>query len=131
MRGAKKLLYPLLVIIAGIAFIVFGAVNFAQHNKYVETDAVVSKVTIIETFYDEPDDVEIMVRYTVDGKEYESLLNNTSTNLKEGQTIKVKYDPADPSKVISSIKSYAFIAIGLGALFALGGLFFLFRALRS
>jgi hypothetical protein len=131
MTGAKRLLYPLLALLAGIAFIVFGVINFSQHNKYIETDAVVSKVTIIETFYDEPDDVEILVRYTVDGKEYESQLNNTSTNLKEGQNIKVKYDPSDPSKVISASKSYAFIAIGFGALVVLISIFLLLKALRS
>jgi hypothetical protein len=131
MTGAKRLLYPLLALLAGIAFIVFGVINFSQHNNYIETDAVVSKVTIIETFYDEPDDVEILVRYTVDGKEYESQLNNTSTNLKEGQNIKVKYDPSDPSKVISASKSYAFIAIGFGALVVLISIFLLLKALRS
>ena len=121
----------MLAIIAGIVFIVFGAVNFSQHNKYIDTTAVVSRVTITEGIGDEPDDVEIFVRYTVDGKEYESQLNNTSTNLKEGQTVKVKYDPSDPSKVISASKSYAFIAIGFGALVVLIGIFLFLKALRS
>ena len=131
MTGTKKILYPLLAILVGLVFVVFGIINFSQHNRYIGTTAVVSKVTVTETFSDEPDDIEIMVRYTVDGIEYESVLNNTSTGLKEGQTVDVEYDPKDPSKVIAASKSYAFAAIGLGAIVVLAGIFLVFKALRS
>ena len=126
----KRVLLTLLAILAGLVFIGFGVFNLIQQGKYIETTAVVSNVDYEYDYVDEETDVEITVRYTVDGKEYESLLNSTSTNYKVGDTLKIKYDPKDPSKVINASKSYAFIAIGFGLLVVIICVFSLLRGGR-
>ena len=126
----KRVLLTLLAILAGLVFIGFGVFNLIQQGKYIETTAVVSNVDYEFDYVDEETDVEITVRYTVDGKEYESILNSTSTNYKVGDTLKIKYDPKDPSKVINASKSYAFIAIGFGLLVVIICVFSLLRGGR-
>ncbi len=126
----KRVLLTLLAILAGLVFVGFGVFNLIQQSKYIETTAVVSNVDYEYDYVDEETDVEITVRYTVDGKEYESILNSTSTNYKVGDTLKIKYDPKDPSKVINASKSYAFIAIGFGLLVIIICVFSLLRGGR-
>ncbi|MBR6331756.1 MAG: DUF3592 domain-containing protein [Dehalococcoidales bacterium] len=126
----KRLLITFLAILGGIAFVGFGVFNLIQQGSYIETTAIVSNVEYDYDYAREETEVDITVKYTVDGKEYESLLNSTSTGYKIGDTLKIKYDPKDPSKVINSSKTYAFVAMGFGLVIVIAGVFSLLRGGR-
>ena len=70
----------------------------------------------------ETEEIKIFVTYTVDGQEYTEELNNTKTNLKEGENITVLYNPEDPTEVSGASKGGVALQIGFGSLFLLGGL---------
>ncbi len=99
----------LIALAAGIYF------TFFQGKGYVETTATIASIT------EEPgvgDDVEytVMVGYDVNGTHYEEELGSYSPSYKEGGTVKVKYDPNDPSRVVAAGKGPGIYMIVIGAL---------------
>ncbi len=84
----------LIAIVAGVYLVFF------QNRGLVKTEAeIVSIVEIPSSFADEAPDHEVTVTYTVDGKTYTEKLDYYSGSFKVGKTIKIMYDPADPSVV--------------------------------
>jgi ABC-type dipeptide/oligopeptide/nickel transport system permease component len=119
-----RILIPL-----GISLIVFGIISFVISSKnqhYVQTEAVVSKVVISEEAYTDVDGnyvdatYDVTVKYTVDGKEYEGLLNGMS-KCKVGEKMKIYYDPSDPSQITQTISLILPIALIAGGVISLIG----------
>ena len=58
----------------------------------IETDAVVSRIT--DDGDPEEIDIDVYVRYRIEnGEEIEGILSNPRYDLKEGQTVRIKYHP--------------------------------------
>ncbi len=118
----------------GIILIVFGVILLGfKSDKYLETKGVVTSVT--EGFYDEDDgqQYDVDFTYTVDGKEYEGTFSGVTDDYKEGDEIKVYYDPADPLKT-SNGKMPPFIPpvmIALGAAAVVFGVFKTVKAFKK
>ncbi len=119
-----RILIPL-----GISLVVFGIISFVISSKnqhYVQTEAVVSKVVISEEAYTDVDGnyvdatYDVTVKYTVDGKEYEGLLNGMS-KCKVGEKMKIYYDPSDPSQITQTISLILPIALIAGGVISLIG----------
>ena len=87
-------------VIAVIA-LVFGIYStFIQSAGYEKTTATI--ISIEKDLESTDDDSYIVTaRYTVDGKEYTNVLNSYSPSYKEGSTVEVRYDPANPNKITS------------------------------
>ena len=101
--GPARFLIP-----AGIIMIIVSVFMFIIMNNtkdYVRTDATVTKVELQtpETRDDRGETVEatykITVKYMVDGKEYEGILEEMP-QYKEGQRFVIAYNPANPLDIV-------------------------------
>lgn len=118
---------PVLFVAAGIALIVMGFNSVKLRKEYVPVTAVVSNIVRI-------DDTErsyhndVYVKYTADGRQYESVLGGVQSNWSVGDEVAVLYDPADPSVVVSAGQSSTmmFITGGIAIVLGLAGAMILF-----
>ena len=111
----------------GIILIVFGAIVFvinSQNQNYIETESIISKVELYQEAYTDEDGnhiealYDISVKYTVDGKEYESELGAQSKR-EIGDKVKIYYNPSDPSQITqtkSMILPIVIIVLGIASL---------------
>ena len=111
---------------AGIILIVFGVVFFGaskQNQHYKETEAQVISVVLEEAASTDTNGNRteatylLSLKYTVDGKEYETDLSGMSKR-EVGDRIAIYYDPADPSRITqtkSLIIPLIIIAAGIAA----------------
>ena len=121
----KKLLAVLLLLAGGAVFIVFGFVSLKEMREFRQTPAVVADVQtewVPDGEGGDTQQITIFVTYTVDGKEYTEQLQNTKTNLKQGERITVLYNPEDPTQVSGATRGIVAIQFCAGALLALAGL---------
>ncbi len=118
---------PVLFVAAGIALIVMGFNSVKLRKEYVPATAVVSNIVRI-------DDTErsyhndVYVKYTADGRQYESVLGGVQSNWSVGDEVAVLYDPADPSVVVSAGQSSTmmFMTGGIAIVLGLAGAMILF-----
>ena len=116
----------------GIVLIVFGIVMSGfKTGDYVET---VGKVTsVIEGTYDEEThdrDYDVYFTYTANDKEYESYFV-LSGDYKEGDEIKVFYNPENPEQISNSKADWLpYVLIGVGAVTTVFGVFKAVQTLR-
>ncbi len=121
----KKLIAVVLLVVGGVVFIIFGGISLKEIKHFTPVSAVVSHVEREWTPNGDGTDTEeitIFVTYTVDGREYNEELQNTKTNLKQGDQITVLYNPEDPTEVSGATKGIAALQMGFGAVLILGGL---------
>jgi hypothetical protein len=125
---------------AGIIILIFGIVSFGNikdARSFIETQAVISKTELYQEEYTEkgehhPAEYNVFVKYTVNGKEYESELGILS-GVKEGDSMKVYYNPKDPGEVVQ-MKNQAvipYVALGVGALAIIGGVLSVVKAVQK
>ena len=123
--GPARALIPI-----GLILVIFGIIMFVINNKnkdYIEITSTVFNVELVEEAHtdtegnDVPASYNIMVKYTVDGKEYEATLNNMS-KYDVGDKITIYYNPNDPAQ-ITQTKSIIIpiILVGFGAISLVGG----------
>ena len=120
---------------AGIFLIVFSILMFISFNNtknYIEINGVVSKTKLYEEAYTDEDTYheatyEINVKYTVDGKEYDSYLGVLS-GYQKGDKINISYDPNNPEKIAQKsgiVWPIGVLILGIG--FIIGGVINLIR----
>ncbi len=111
---------------AGIAFLAFGIVSFIINNKnrnYIEVEGTVSKTELATEAYTDTDGnyvdatYKVYVKYTVDGKEYDNELGELS-GYKEGEKIKIYYNPEDPNQITQTISLVFPIIMMIGGIVA-------------
>ena len=112
---------------AGIALAVFGVVMFIiniKNQDYIKVDAVVTKAELVEEAHidangDHVDATyDVYVKYTVDDKEYETLLG-TLPGYKEEDKLSIYYNPENPNEITqtkSLILPIALVVAGLAAI---------------
>ncbi|MBR0438624.1 MAG: DUF3592 domain-containing protein [Clostridia bacterium] len=111
----------------GIILMVFGIIFFSfsnQNKDYVKAESTVTKVEVYEEAYTDDkgnrvdETYKAMVKFTANGKEYESELLGVS-KYDVGDKVTIYYNPADPSQITMSkslILPIAMIAAGIAAL---------------
>ena len=120
---------------AGIILIIFSIFIFyivSSSQGYLETDAVVSRTELYEKTGESADDIfdvfgnsrdktnTVYVKYTVDGIEYEEIYG-VFTGYKEGDKIKICYDPNDPKILVqpgNMLHPAVILAVGIAAIIA-------------
>lgn len=122
--------------IVGIIFLIVGIIISVHNNNFLknaqQTNAVISRIEK-EYYYDSDGERKAKhsawVKYEINGKQYEELLDYYSSDMREGYTIIINYSPDDPSKIITNIgsKILGFVIIPLGGIFAMLGLFFILK----
>ena len=111
-RGPKLKIFA--AVLASICLIAGIYLSFFHSKGFVKTDAVI--ISLDETESDDDGDTMYLptVEYTVDGKTYTGVLDVASGSYKIGNTIKVQYDPADPS-VVHSAGGFGIYLLGVSA----------------
>ena len=111
-RGPKLKIFA--AVLASICLIAGIYLTFFHSKGFVKTDAVI--ISLDETESDDDGDTMYLptVEYTVDGKTYTGVLDVASGSYKIGNTIKVQYDPADPS-VVHSAGGFGIYLLGVSA----------------
>ena len=105
----------IMFMIAGIVMLVLGIyLGFFQGKGYEKTTALISRIDEVEDpAADDGVSYQATIQYMVDGKEYFEVLDSYSSSYKVGKEIKIKYDPADPSKVHEdSLGLYIYLIVG-------------------
>lgn len=117
----------------GLILIVFGIVMLgANTDNYVETTGTIISVTEGISDDNGGHQYDVGVKFTVDGKEYETTFPNLGGTFKEGEDIKVFYDPDDPNNNTNSKSGVlAIIFIAAGAAAVLGGIYFTVNAFKK
>ena len=91
--------------------------TFFQGQGYLETEATIVSIEESAFSTSEDRDYDVTVRYTVDGKEYTGPLGTYAASYKVGKTVKIKYDPADPTIIVSGSElSFIFLLVGVAML---------------
>ena len=116
-ENMKKYIHPyapLILLLTGLLFLGMGTLRMIRVNRYSATEAVITK---IDSYYNGEDYTnDVYVRYTVNGKIYESQIDHYKDSFQEGQTIGIRYDPKDPEKVLYSGQFPSYAATGFGIL---------------
>ena len=131
-NNVKRLLnalVPVLFIAAGIFLIVMGVKTTHYHKVYKETTATIANIYRV----DEGDDYhyDVFVKYTVDGKSYDSELGSYSSDMREGQEVSILYDSADPLAIIPAGKGQVIYFFAAGVVCILLGAVAVIRVLRG
>lgn len=101
----------------GIVLIIFGIILLSFNTgKYVETTGKIINVIENPVEADENQTYDLTIRYTVDGKDYETTFS-LGGSFNAGDDIKVFYDPDNPTHTTNSKTGnlFAFGALGVGA----------------
>ena len=112
----------LILVICGIIFL--NAVN--KSKDYIKTESTVTKVELEQEAYtdDKGERTEatytVYVKYTVDGKDYETELGGMSEQ-KEGDKITIFYNPSDPGQITQTKSPVIPIVLIVGGIAALAG----------
>ncbi len=97
----KKLLVPLLLLIAALGMIGFGIyTGFFRDNGYADVTAVITNIESERDY--SSDDVNAMthtvtVRFEVDGQEYSGILDTWEDGYELNKEINIKYNPSNPA----------------------------------
>ena len=120
-----KLIATIIAVLGGIMFIVLGCVGISQVKNFPEVEATVTAVEIestVDTDGTTTETATVHVSYTVDGTEYNEVLDDSKSDMKEGDVITVRYNPEKPNKVTATTKTAGFVRIAFGTVIAIAGL---------
>lgn len=93
---------PYLFILAAVVLCVIGTLEYKKQKSYSETDATIVSIVSEDAGGTDNDTMKVTVSYTVDGKQYEGELGSYNVGMKEGASVKIKYDPENPESITKS-----------------------------
>ena len=108
----------------GAIFVIIGLVVFGNIFNYANKVDTVGTITEISSYRNTNHNRnhEVYVSYTIEGKEYESILNSYSSSFYEGKEIKIYYDKDNPNKIgVKSLDLLFLIFPGIGLIFLIIG----------
>ena len=120
-------------ILFGLAFIVAGAIGIRQDNTFLPTKGVIRSMerTYVATDSNDADTWEVMVEYTVDGRDYVSDLGQKKDNFTVGKEIDILYNPNNPEGIVLPGKTIWIIFMIAGAAVAIAASVLLVRDIRN
>ena len=113
-----KVLAALLLVLALVSLCGGVYIGFFQTRGVETTTATIVRIDEEEDFTSTETNAKTyttFVTYTVNGQEYTEELGSYAPDYKVGKEVKVKYDPADPTKVYSASTGFAIYLIVIGA----------------
>lgn len=129
LSNIQKKLFWVGLLIVGLGFIVFSIIGLRNADTFLPTTATIESIekTYEAQDQDDSDVYEVMVSYTVDGKEYVSDLGVMKDDYAVGKQIDIIYDPEDPSVITLPGKTGSIIFIAIGAVAAALAVFMILR----
>ena len=133
LSNTLKRLMKVGAILFGLAFIIAGVIGIRQDDTFLPTKAVIQSMERTHEAMDsnETDTWEVMVAYSVDGKDYVSDLGQKKDDFTEGKEIDILYNPDNPEGIVLPGKTIWFIFMIAGAAVAVIAAVLLVRDLRN
>ena len=128
--GVKQTAFAFMVV--GVLVLAFGCyLAFFETKGYVATTAVIDRIEEYESGTDADGfteyDHDVYVTYSVNGNVYTGKSDYYSGGYREGQEIKIFYNPDNPEQIHGDSKNFAIYLMALGPVLALIGTVSLFR----
>ena len=131
----RRFIAPLIALAIGIVLIVLGFVKLSQAKNFPEIEVTVTRVDIQYVTDDDGatrEESTVYVAYTVDGKEYNEILNDSPNDVSQGEKLTVRYNPEKPEYVTGITKGGGILSIVFGIVVALLGIgIFVISAIRG
>ena len=133
LSNTLKRLMKVGAILFGLAFIIAGVIGIRQDDTFLPTKAVIQSMERTYEAMDsnETDTWEVMVAYSVDGKDYVSDLGQKKDDFTVGKEIDILYNPNNPEGIVLPGKTIWFIFMIAGAAVAVTAAVLLVRDLRN
>lgn len=120
--GFYKYAVTAFLLIGGLVFTITGVVKVYQICKYPSTTAVITKIEFEEGVGDEAYSYDVTVKYAVDGTSYEGMIDTGKSSMKVGDSVKIRYNPENPTTITSAGVGVVAISLGLGVLLLVFGI---------
>ena len=111
-------LAPLILLAAGILFIVFGLIDAHQAKTFAPAMGTIRSIEVDNSGEDTR--YTVIVEYTVDGTSYFADLGELKNGFAVGQEIDIQYNPADFEQIRLPGRTGMLACFGFGALMLLG-----------
>ena len=133
LSNTLKRLMKAVAILFGLAFIIAGVIGIHQDDTFLPTKGVIQSMerTYEATDSNDTDTWEVMVAYTVEGKDYISDLGQKKDDFTVGKEIDILYNPNNPEGIVLPGKTIWFIFMIAGAAVAVIAAVLLVRDLRN
>ncbi|MBR3742809.1 MAG: DUF3592 domain-containing protein [Clostridia bacterium] len=133
LSNTLKRLMKVGAILFGLAFIIAGVIGIRQDDTFLPTKGVIRSMerTYEATDSNDTDTWEVMVAYTVEGKDYISDLGQKKDDFIVGKEIDILYNPDNPEGIVLPGKTIWFIFMIAGAAVAVIASVLLVRDLRN
>ncbi|MBR1586455.1 MAG: DUF3592 domain-containing protein [Clostridia bacterium] len=133
LSNTLKRLMKVGAILFGLAFIIAGVIGIRQDDTFLPAKAVIRSMERTYEAMDsnETDTWEVMVAYSVDGKDYVTDLGQKKDDFTVGKEIDILYNPNNPEGIVLPGKTIWFIFMIAGAAVAVIAAVLLVRDLRN
>ena len=133
LSNTLKRLMKVGAVLFGLAFIIAGVIGIRQDDTFLPTKAVIQSMerTYEAADANETDTWEVMVAYSVDGKDYVTDLGQKKDDFTVGKEIDILYNPNNPEGIVLPGKTIWFIFMIAGASVAVIAAVLLVRDLRN
>ena len=133
LSNTLKRLMKVGAILFGLTFIIAGVIGIRQDDTFLPTKAVIQSMERTYEAMDsnETDTWEVMVAYSVDGKDYVTDLGQKKDDFTVGKEIDILYNPNNPEGIVLPGKTIWFIFMIAGAAVAVIAAVLLVRDLRN
>ena len=133
LSNTLKRLMKVGAILFGLAFIIAGVIGIRQDDTFLPTKAVIQSMERTYEAMDsnETDTWEVMVAYSVDGKDYVTDLGQKKDDFTVGKEIDILYNPNNPEGIVLPGKTIWSIFMIAGAAVAVIAAVLLVRDLRN
>ena len=133
LSNTLKRLMKVGAILFGLAFIIAGVIGIRQDDTFLPTKAVIQSMERTYEAMDsnETDTWEVMVAYSVDGKDYVTDLGQKKDDFTVGKEIDILYNPNNPEGIVLPGKTIWFIFMIAGAAASVIAAVLLVRDLRN
>ena len=133
LSNTLKRLMKVGAILFGLAFIIAGVIGIRQDDTFLPAKAVIQSMERTYEAMDsnETDTWEVMVAYSVDGKDYVTDLGQKKDDFTVGKEIDILYNPNNPEGIVLPGKTIWFIFMIAGAAVAVIAAVLLVRDLRN
>lgn len=133
LSNTLKRLMKVGAVLFGLAFIIAGVIGIRQDDTFLPAKAVIRSMerTYEAADANETDTWEVMVAYSVDGKDYVTDLGQKKDDFTVGKEIDILYNPNNPEGIVLPGKTIWFIFMIAGAAVAVIAAVLLVRDLRN
>ena len=112
---------PVIGIVAGLIFVVFGVMAHFHQQSYTPATATVIDVLVLPGIEaSDPDRITPTIEYQADGQTYTTVLTEGQQPYEIGEQINIQYNPQNPNQIIDPNPLGPWLLSGFGVFFVVG-----------